>query len=115
MSKITPDKFLAHAHFNTAASSSRPEEWLESIGAEFVDVWLYCRHPATGVRTFELERLVDDHDTFFDVLAMRMSSRFARHALWDAGGRWALVDRRTGDTRSYPTREAAEMVAIHHG
>lgn len=84
------------------------EAWLEGLGTKFVDVWFFVK----GV--WIDERHVDDDETFLTTVDMSASRLRANYALWDHGNGWSLLKFRSGDTKCYPTREAAEMVAIHN-
>ena len=59
------------------------------------------------------ENHVDDPMTLAETIAMSMDRTGAIWAVYPDGDLWALTGR--GRTRHYPTREAAEMVAIHRG
>lgn len=83
------------------------EAFVQRLGVKLIDVWVY-NHAGWWIT-----RQVDDHDTFLETLEMSMRNYRARFALWDDGEMWCLLDRETGDTKRYPNRAAAEMVAIH--
>lgn len=86
------------------------EKWASSLGCSFCAVWLYqlnCK--------WILEAQVEDHETFLECVDQAMERHMARFAMWSDGDRWTLLDRKTGDTRSLPSREAAEMAAMHLG
>lgn len=85
------------------------EEWLRNLGATLCPVWFFAK----GV--WLQEDHVEDHETFLETVDMALKRLKADYAMWDQGGTWALIRRSTGDTRSYPSRAAAEMVAIHGG
>jgi len=87
------------------------EAWLEGLGTSMCDVWFLQKG------SFFLEKHVEDHETFLETVGMALDRLMARYAMWEQGGDkpWALLDKTTGDTRSFPSREAAEMVAIHGG
>lgn len=88
------------------------ETWLEQLGVGLIDVWGWD----TRLQEWFMERHVDDHETFLTTVAMMLARRAIRHAMWDGGaGTWAVIDRKTGDTRSMPSREAAEMLIMLHG
>jgi hypothetical protein len=63
-------------------------------------------------RLFE-ELHVDDPTTLAETVAMSLARSHARWAVWPDGTLWALTG--GGRTRHYPSKEAAEMVAIHRG
>lgn len=84
------------------------EAWLAAMGVKLIDAWVY--HPLTG---WHSARQVDDHDTFLECVDDAMRRKGARYALWHDGEQWCLLSKRTGDTRRCPSREAAEMLAIH--
>jgi len=87
------------------------EQWAAELGSTFVQVWFYERRR----RRFLLEPQVDDDDTFLECCSEAMRRIGANLALWDDGEMWNVLDRRTGDTKRYPSKEAAEMIAIHRG
>lgn len=91
--------------------NSRPEleKWLGNVGVPLKTVWFLKRG-----RWFD-ERHVDDHDTFLTTITMTFERLGLTYALWDTPDGWCLLSRRTGDCRTFPTKEAAEMVAIHNG
>jgi hypothetical protein len=84
------------------------EQWMQSVGTKFCDVWFFTRN-----RDWVMEKQVDDHDTFLETVDMALHRLGGNYAMWFDGERWAMVKRNTGDTKTYPSREAAEMVAIH--
>jgi hypothetical protein len=81
---------------------------MEQMGTKFCDVWFFTRR-----REWVLEKQVEDHDTFLETVDMALRRMGGNYALWFDGKSWALAKRSTGYTRTYPSREAAEMVAIH--
>ena len=85
------------------------ERWLEDLGTKFVTVWFFTRG-----RKWVSERHIDDHETFLETVGMSLG-RLGGYAMWFDGHNWCLLSRITGDCRTYPSKEAAEMVAIHHG
>ena len=89
------------------------ERWLRSLGTRFCAVKILGKDGA-----WVDENHVEDPDTFLITVDMSLKRLDARYAVWvedEQEGRYCLLDRRTGDCRSYPSREAAEMVAIHGG
>lgn len=83
----------------------------KTLGVKFIDVWTYAR-TFDGMRWCSTQH-VDDTETFLETVDMALEREGLRFALWDDGDKWCLLDRRTGDTKRYPNRAAAEMVAIH--
>lgn len=85
------------------------EKWLETLGTQFVTVWIYANGD-----WFD-ERHVDDHKTL-EITVQMTIWRFARaQAVYQRGdGVWV---RQTWDHRklSYPSKEAAEMAVMHGG
>lgn len=61
----------------------------------------------------EEELHVNDPLTLAETVAMSLARTGARWAVYPDGDLWALTGK--GKTRHYPSREAAEMVAIHRG
>lgn len=90
---------------------SKQEEWLEGLGTEFITVRFYVKGE------FIDERHVDDRSTLETTIGMSMERFGVWYAIWDDPmlGGWSLYDRRQRVRKSYPTKEAAEMVVIHHG
>ncbi len=84
-------------------------EYAQRLGVKLIDVWIY----QPRLQQWLLEPQVDDHDTFLATTDMTLSRFGARHALWFDDEMWCLLDKRTGDTKRYPNRAAAEMVVIH--
>lgn len=90
---------------------SATELWLTELGTRFIEVRMRVKGDWVD------ENHVDDPSTILDTIKMsaeRLGCRFAVVQL-EAGGSWHLYDYRKGETKSYPSKEAAEMVAIHHG
>lgn len=87
------------------------EKWMETVGTKFCDVHFFV--PRTG--EWWEERHVDDHDTFLTTVEMTASRINATSAMWadHDGPSWFCLTFRSGETRTLPSREAAEMVAIH--
>ena len=85
------------------------EQWLSRLGTRFVTVWFYANGD-----WFD-ERHVDDPETI-EATAWMTIARFSRaQAIYQRGdGMWV---RQTQDHRKflYPSKEAAEMAAMHHG
>lgn len=92
----------------TPNTRDKTEDWMKSLGVKFCDVWFY-----TSRRTWKHEPQVKDDDTFLEAISMAFVRLLATHALWFDGEMWCLLIRVSGDTKRYPSREAAEMVAIH--
>jgi hypothetical protein len=86
------------------------EAWLKDMGVELCDVWFY--HPKAG---WKLEPQIEDHDTFLETVELSRQRLGARCAMWGDAAGWFVLDSRTGDTKTFPNREAAEMVVIHRG
>ncbi len=78
-------------------------------GEALCKVWFY-----TGA-TWRLEAQIKDDETFLPTITMAFDRLKCVYALWSDGEKWYLLSRTTGDCRRYPSREAAEMVAIHGG
>lgn len=79
----------------------------------FVSVWYYRPQIGPSGIDWLQQDHVDDHETFLATVEATFERRKCNYALWDDGTKWCLLSHRTGDTRRYPSREAAEMVAIH--
>lgn len=92
----------------TPNTRDKTDAWLEQLGMQFVEVFLIRRDGS-----YTTERHVNDAFTLPEAVAMSMSTTGAVWAVYPDGDRWALTGK--GKTRYYPTREAAEMVAIHRG
>lgn len=97
---------------------SETEKWLEDLGSKFVVVWLYAPKSTTitsrGTGWME-ERHIDDPETLETTVSMSLERLGGKYAIWAYDGSWALLSRSRTVLRWYPTREAAEMVAIHGG
>lgn len=63
--------------------------------------------------TWSTETHVDDPTTIFETIGMTLERGF-KYAVVAYHGRWALCFR-PHKVRYFDTKEAAEMVAIHHG
>lgn len=83
--------------------------WLDRVGVPLKSVWFLANGKWID------EEHVDDHDTFLETIAMTFERLKLNYALWSTPEGWCLLSHRTGDCRTYPSREAAEMVAIHNG
>lgn len=95
---------------NRAKNGNGQQEWMKSMGVSFVDVWFYHRSRKEWIK----EPQVEDHDTFLECVDMALGRNNANWALWKSGPkRWELLDKATGDTRSFKQRQQAEMVVIH--
>lgn len=94
----------------STSARTETEAWLESLGQKLIDVWFYSARYG-----WIDERHVDDHDTFLETVSMSMERLRLRHAMWLDGTGAVVVDRQTGNTRTFPNRAAAEMWMIHHG
>jgi hypothetical protein len=83
------------------------EKWLADLGAKLGDVTFYHKGEQFT------ERHVMDPDTIVETVLMTCG-RFigSRAVIWHKG-EWLLIG--SGTRKAYPSREAAEMVAIHHG
>lgn len=88
--------------------ASETENWMETLGASFQDVRV-CLKDGTWTK----ERHVMDPETIDTTVEMSLGSR-ATYAVYFKRGSWTLRGP-AGRVREYPTREAAEMVAIHNG
>lgn len=87
------------------------EAFAKRLGVALIDVWFMRRRgPEPG---WVLEPQVDDHETFLTTVSMSLARHGARFALWYDDEMWCLLDTSTNDTKRYPSRDAAEMVAIH--
>lgn len=82
--------------------------WHPHLGLPTVDVFVIM---ADG--RIEHETHILDPVTVAETVAMSLSRTGARWAVYPDGDLWALTGK--GKTRHYPSREAAEMVAIHRG
>lgn len=82
------------------------EAWLETLGAKLVEVTFYRKGEQFT------ERHVNDPDTLAETVAMGVSRHNALAVIPSAKG-WDLIG--LGSPKTYPTKEAAEMVAIHRG
>ncbi len=96
-----------------ASSRSETEEWLESLGTQFRNVWLYARR--NGSYEWFDEQHVDDPETFEVTVEMSRARFGASYVVYEHGGKWILIGGKSEHPREYPSREAAEMVAIHGG
>lgn len=89
------------------------ESWLEKLGAKFADVQLLVKGE------FVEERHVNDPDTIEDTVVMSLERFKAKCAVWPTNdGNWCVFSPYRAEVkrlRYYPTREAAEMVALHNG
>lgn len=114
MSRLGPYSDEVQANVWRARPSNRhkTEQWLEHLGVGFVDVWFF--HPKGHVQWL-LRPQVDDPKTLCECLRIEMGRSGARCALWHGLDRWNLLLRGSDTIRTYPNREAAEMVAIHRG
>lgn len=83
---------------------------MQDMGTRFVDVWFYDRRNMTFVD----ERHVDDHETLLITITQTFERMGWRIAIWDDGTGWTSLHRSTGKTRTWPSRAAAEMGAIHN-
>lgn len=86
------------------------EAWMEGLGSKFVIVWFYDHRNMQ----FYDERHVDDHDTLLETITQTFDRMRWNVAMWDDGTGWTSLHRRTGETRTWPSRAAAEMGAIHN-
>ncbi len=84
---------------------------LESLGPKFRDAWVYIAADALWLHTPQ----VDDPSTFDETLDAARSRLKGDYAVYPYGGSWVLVGGQCGYAKDYPSREAAEMVAIHGG
>lgn len=82
---------------------------MRQLGAKLTDVWFYDKRNSKWVD----ERHVDDDDTFLDTVDMTFERMGWKHAIWDVGDGWCSLSKRTGETKSWPSRAAAEMAVIH--
>lgn len=83
------------------------EAWMESLGAKLVEVTFYSRG-----RQYT-ERHVRDPDTLAETVRMTCDRLGGMAVIPDNSG-WLLVG--SGEMgKRYPSKEAAEMVAIHRG
>lgn len=99
--------------FATANTRSATEGWLRNIGTRFVEVRLKTRDGWID------ENHVADPHTLDETVLMSLERLHLRYAVWAEGDHWVLYQRQLavapGKTRrTYPTREAAEMVANHN-
>lgn len=86
------------------------ERWLNDIKVPLVNVRLYIRGDWID------ENHVEDAGTIAETVAMSLQRLGGRYAVWRVGDGWMLFDRMFVEkSRTYPTKEAAEMVAMHHG
>ncbi len=84
-------------------------DFAQRLGVKLIDVWFF--NPIR--REWWLEQQVDDHETFLTTVSMAFNRLGAKFALWHDTEMWCLLNHGTGDTKRYPSREAAEMVALH--
>lgn len=107
-----------------ANTPSKTEAWLESLGSTFVDVYLYLPKSQTLTVDWLDERHIANPETLTTTVSMSLSRLGGRYAVWKDGEEWVLLDaRKMGavhdsesiaiSTKRYPSREAAEMVAMH--
>lgn len=85
------------------------EDFAKRLGVNLIDVWFLSPRD----KRWRVEPQVDDHETFLTTVSMSLERGGARFALWHDTEKWCLLDKRSGDTKRYPSRDAAEMVAIH--
>lgn len=108
--KVMRNKYRANTYSTICNTPDATRQWLQGMGTTFCDVWFYTR-----ARNWTLELQVEDHDTFLECVGMAMSRLGAGYALWYDGTLGGyLLKRNFGKIRTYPNREAAEMVAIHN-
>lgn len=85
-------------------------DWLKGLSTRFVEVWIWRKHDQTWLS----EEHVDDHDTFLETVDMSLGRHGLRFAAWgDITGWWTLLDKQTGDTKFFPSRDAMEMAVLH--
>lgn len=94
-----------------AQEITETELWLTKLGVKFVDVRFFTKNQITTGQQ------VADPVTLEVTIKMEMDRLGAQQAVWPVGNQWALYTprRQDGKVRLYPSREAAEMVAIHNG
>lgn len=92
----------------TPNTRSETEKWLEGLGMRFRQVWFLT--PNGWLE----ESHVDDPETFDTTVDTSRQRLRARYVLYPYEGKWVLIGGRCGYAKDYPTREAAEMVAIHN-
>lgn len=93
---------------NQLTGRAGSDERIIDFGLPMIEVFLIMRDGR-----METETHVNDPTTLAETVAMSMSRTRARWAVYPDGDKWALTGK--GKTRHYPTREAAEMLAIHRG
>jgi hypothetical protein len=86
------------------------EVWMQKMGTKFVTIWFWDRR----TQTFRDENHVDDDETLLETISQTFDRMRWRQAIWDHGGGWTSLDNRTGDSKCWPSREAAEMFVIHN-
>lgn len=86
------------------------EKWMQGLGSKFVVIWFYDRK----TQAFVDERHVDDHETLLETIRQTFDRMRWRQAIWDDGTGWTSLDNRTGEAKTWPSREAAEMFVIHN-
>lgn len=91
------------------------EKWLESLGSTFVTVWMYLPKGTTLTSrpNWVDERHIADPETIETTVSMSLERLGGNYAIWQQGDQWALYRRRPELVRHLPSREAAEMLAIH--
>lgn len=91
----------------TPNTRSDTERWLEQLGTGFRDVWMLTKDGWVE------ECHVDDPETFATTIGMSLDRLRGRFAIWLCpDGHWQLYDHAKRTATCYPSRQAAEMVAI---
>lgn len=115
MSKLDPYSDQAQVAYQHARNLSNPvnrdatEAWLEELGSQFVEVWLY-----RDTKWFD-ERHIADAETLETTVSMSMGRLGVRYAIWQEGAAFKVMGPSVDQLRTLPSREAAEMLAIHGG
>lgn len=82
--------------------------WFKSLGVRFHDVWFLINHE------WQCRQQVADVETFDECVRADWGRTAARYVVFERDGVWVLWTRGKPERR-YPSREAAEMVAMHNG
>lgn len=93
---------------------------LNELAPGALDRWIksHMDHDLIAVRFLTRNGWVEEHHiddplTLFETIRMTCDRLPARYAVYKAAHAWKLVRSHAPDDRTYKTREAAEMVAIH--
>lgn len=80
---------------------------MEGLGSKFIEAWLYI-----DGRWMD-ERHINDTETLTTTVSMSLERLGGRFAVYECPDHhWQLFDRLDQTATCYPTKEAAEMVAI---